>query len=453
MRIQLPDPLIKQLPELRLIKPLIETALNAVEPGAAVKKTLIRNGSIMEIKDRKYDLDTFQRIFLISIGKAALPMSNAVAEILWDRLSGGVVIAKSLAGCNRYPFLDGVRLFRGNHPVPGKQSMDATQQVVQLVKERHKEDLFICLISGGGSALLTWPVEGISLLDIQCITQLLLECGANIGEMNTIRKHLDKGGGLCRLVYPAELVTLVLSDVIGNPLDVIASGPTVADESTFSEGLEIIRKYDLKSRLPDAIEKIFEAGAIGLIDETVRGYDPCLQRAHTTIIADNLQAARAASTAAAQAEWRAMILTTFLQGEARQAGVNLAGILRQIQASGDPFRVPACLIAGGETTVTVQGKGLGGRNLELALGAVAPLSGIGRVALFSLATDGEDGPTDAAGAIVTGKTLERGKALGLDPEEYLRRNDSYRYFSALGDLIKTGQTGTNVNDLTFLLAW
>lgn len=455
MHIQLPHSLVAQLPDAHMIHSLIEAALQAVEPGAAVSRSVHREGDSLLIDQQRYDLTKYQRVFLIGIGKAALPMSNALAQTLGDHLTGGVVVTKSLAGRKLYPSLERVRVMRGNHPVPGKQSLEATQQVLELIKGRRKEDLFFFLISGGGSALFTWPVAGVSLADIQQITELLLACGADIDEMNVIRKHLDqvKGGGICRMVSPATLVTFVLSDVIGNRLDVVASGPTVADASTFSDALDVIRKYHLESRIPDAIVKTFEAGAMGVIDETVRAHDPCLRLTQIVVVGSNFQAAKAALDVAAASGWSALLLTTALQGEARHAGANLAGILRQVQTTGHPLKPPVCLIAGGETTVTVQGEGLGGRNLEVALGSVALLSGLGRVLLFTLSTDGEDGPTDAAGAVVTGKSQERGRLLGLDVREFLRRNDAYHYFATLGDLIKTGSTGTNVNDLTFLLAW
>ncbi len=455
MHIQLPA-LIGKHPQLQIVKPMIEAALQAVEPGAAVRRNLRCLDNTLTVADKDYDLDAYSRIFVIGFGKAALGMGDAAAEVLGGHFTGGILITKSLAGKSQYGSLEKFKVLKGNHPVPGKQSIAATQEVLRLVQDRRKGDLFLCLISGGGSALFTQPFEGISLSDLQAMTKLLLECGANINEMNIVRKHIDlvKGGGLCRLMFPAEVAALILSDVIGNPLDAIASGPTAADGHTFAEARGILRKYELEKRAPASVLRTLEAGDLGLIDDTVRSHDPCMMNTENRVIACNYLAAKAACDIAAQNGWNTMLLSTYLQGEACQEGGNLAGIIRQIQSSGEPIKPPACIVIGGETTVTIRCQdGLGGRNLELAMGAVAPLSGLERVALITLATDGEDGPTDAAGAVVLGDTLEKGQTLGLDLKEFLNKNDSYRYFSASGSLIKTGKTGTNVNDLTFLLAW
>jgi glycerate 2-kinase len=289
---------------------------------------------------------------------------------------------------------------------------------------------------------------------LQKLTRLLLASGAEIGEINTLRKHLDrvKGGGLARTAAPAEIVTLIVSDVVGSPLDVIASGPTVPDSSTFDQAIQILEKYGLMQQAPPSIVEILEDGAAGKIAETLKAGDPLLANVHNAIVADNYLAAQAAAARAKDLGWNTLLLTTFLHGEAQQAGLMLGSILRQVATSGEPVRRPACIIVGGETTVTLRGEGLGGRNQELALGSVAELSGLERVVLVALATDGDDGPTDAAGAVVTGETLARGKTLGLNPAAFLARNDSYHYFEMLDDLLLTGPSGTNVNDLAFLFA-
>jgi glycerate 2-kinase len=287
------------------------------------------------------------------------------------------------------------------------------------------------------------------------MTGLLLRCGATIGEMNALRKHLDrvKGGGLARMAAPARLAALVLSDVIGSPLDVIASGPTVADPSTFADARRVVEKYQLAGQLPAAIRSALAAGERGALPETLKPGDPALESVTNLVVASNPQAAAAAMRQARQEAYQALLLTTYLQGEAAQVGQVMAALLRQVHASGQPLARPACIVAGGETTVTLRGQGKGGRSQELALGAAALLDGLPDVALVALGTDGEDGPTDAAGALVTGETLSRAGALGLDPQEHLRENNAYPFFAALGDLLITGPTGTNVNDLVFLFAF
>jgi hydroxypyruvate reductase len=326
---------------------------------------------------------------------------------------------------------------------------------MSLLDSCREDDLVIALISGGGSALLSAPADGISLEDLQNLTRLLLACGASIDEINTLRKHLDqiKGGGLARFTYPARLVSLILSDVVGDPLDVIASGPAVPDSSTWKAAWGVLERYDLVDRAPQAILAHLQKGCRGELPDTPKPDDPLFARVQNVMVASNLQAAEAAAEQAEEEGFHTLLLTTYLQGEARQAGRILGAILRQVAAPGHPIPRPACLIAGGETTVTLLGDGLGGRNQEVALGAVSELHGLEQVALVTFATDGGDGPTDAAGALVTGETAQRAAALGMHPDDYLKRNDSYHFFEALGDLLFTGPTGTNVNDLTFLFAF
>jgi hydroxypyruvate reductase len=313
-------------------------------------------------------------------------------------------------------------------------------------------DLVICLISGGASALLTMPVTGVSLADLQALTSLLLACGANINEINTLRKHLDqvKGGQLARLAQPARVASLILSDVVGSPLDVIGSGPSVPDSSSFADAYAVLERYGLLGKAPVSIVKYLQRGCQGGAPETPKPDDPLFDRVQNVIIGSNQQAADAALQEALAEGFSAMLLTTYLQGEARQAGRWLAAIARQIASNGQPLQPPACLVVGGETTVTILGDGQGGRNQEMALGAVEDLANLPGAVLVTLATDGGDGPTDAAGAVVTGETLQRALQLGLRPGDYLRRNDAYHFFQGLGDLLVTGPTGTNVNDLAFL---
>jgi hydroxypyruvate reductase len=316
-------------------------------------------------------------------------------------------------------------------------------------------DLVICVISGGGSALLTLPVDGISLDDLQRTTDALLRSGATINQINVVRKHLDvvKGGGLARLAAPAQLLTLVLSDVVGNPLDAIASGPTVGDTSTFADAVRVFDQYGLWSDLPEAVVARIRRGAAGELADTPKPGDPLFANSQTVVVGSNLLACEAAARAASEAGCHTLVLTTFVEGEAREAGRVLAGVLREVDASGHPLSRPACIVAGGETTVTIRGAGKGGRNQELALSAAFGLRGLERVLLASIGTDGSDGPTDAAGAWVDGSTLARAAAAGLDPSASLAANDSYTFFDTLGGLIRTGPTQTNVNDLYLLFAY
>jgi len=437
------------------VQKVLHSALEAADPMMAIRRKVVLEGDYLRIAEREYFLNEYNRVFLIGFGKAALSMTKAMMDILGDWVKGGIVISK-LTGCPDEILLpETIRVLKGSHPVPDENSVYSTQALVEFVKETQPNDLVICLISGGGSALLTLPVEGVGLEDIRSLTNTLLACGAEIGEINTLRKHLDqvKGGGLAHMIFPAQLITLILSDVIGSPLDVIASGPTVADPTTYEDAIKILRKYRIEGQVPVRIMKVLQAGRQGRIDETVKPGEECLQYIQNMVVSSNVQAAKYTLEVARREGLNANLLTTFLHGEANQAGMFLGGIIRQIATSGQPMNPPACLVVGGETTVTLRGNGLGGRNMELALGAVYDIAGLEKSMLITLATDGEDGPTDAAGAVVTGQTLDRGRRAGLNPSLFLQNNDSYHYFERLNDLLKTGPTGTNVNDLAFLFVF
>jgi len=435
---------------------ILAAALAAVEPGAAVHRYLTRQGSLLRAGEKTYDLDQVHRVTLVGFGKAALPMGCAAAEVLGDRLQAGILVTKQgQAGVYPEPIDRRLRVLEAAHPVPDQSSLEASRQVIDLLGKLEAEDLLVCLISGGGSALLTAPAEGILLDDLQQLTSLLLGCGASIFEINTLRKHLEqlKGGGLARLAAPAQLAALVLSDVIGDPLDVIASGPAVPDPTTFADTLKILESHRIFDQVPDSIRQRLLLGAQGSLPETPKPGDACFERVGNVIVASNRQAAHAAAAQAEQEGFKSIVLTTSLQGEARQAGRFLAALARELAAGEAFIQKPACLILGGETTVNLQGSGLGGRNQELALGAVADLAGLGSVLLIALATDGGDGPTDAAGAVVSGDTLSLARQLGLEAAAALQNNDSYHFFQPLGALLKPGPTQTNVNDLAFVFAF
>ena len=403
------------------IKGILSAALKAVEPADAVRNHLP---------------DVRGNVYGLGIGKASIPMLTALAEAI--PLCGALAISKHASGLNSYPF----PVILGNHPIPNLDSLRAGERALEFVSLLNEDDTLISLISGGGSALMTVPHEGISLEDMQTLTSLLLSCGATINEINTLRRQLDrvKGGGLARATK-AKIISLILSDVIGNPLEAIASGPTYPDPTTSEDVLAILRKYEIVKNVPDSILSFLESERLlPDIQKRVSGFH---------IIGDNRLAVQAAMEQAKHEGFNTEILTNELQSEAREVGVMLAKRLKYETAKrGRPF----CLIAGGETTVTIKGDGKGGRNQELALAAVSELRDLENVMLISLATDGEDGPTDAAGAVVTGETCRRGERLGLEVADYLSRNDAYHFFQKLGDLLMTGPSGTNVNDLVFLFA-
>jgi len=432
---------------------ILAASLKAVDPAVGVQRHLTRQGNTLTLSDMTYNLNDYQRVFLIGIGKACLPMAQAAAEILGDDLTEGILIPKADPALSIPSLPASVQVYPAGHPVPDHRGVAATHKVIALLENTQADDLVLILISGGGSALLTAPVEGVSLEDLQSLNHALLACGATIQEINTIRKHLSrvKGGQLAKLAAPAAMLTLILSDVISDPLDAIASGPTVPDPTTFETADCILKRYNLAPRLPASVITHLQYGFHAQVPETPKKL-PLSPK--NIIIGNNLMAARAGLRAAQKEGFQAQILTTSLHGEARGVGGVLGAILRQMAATGEPLPRQACVIAGGETTVTIgESSGFGGRNLELALSAVEDLANCPNVALISLATDGDDGPTDAAGAVVTGQTLARAKERNLFPNDFLSRHDAYFFFEPLGDLLKPGHTGTNVNDLNFLFTF
>ena len=436
------------------IRRVLAAAIQAVDPHTAVLSRLKVDGDLLVAGGQPYDLSSVRRIVVAGAGKAGAPMARAVSELLGERISAGLVIVKDgHAGAAprsaRYARYARIEIHEAAHPVPDMRGVQATRRLSALLDGLTRDDLLICLISGGGSALLTAPDEDISLPDLQALTGLLLACGADINEINCLRKHLDqvKGGGLARRAAPARVLTLILSDVMGNPLDGIASGPCVPDPSTYPQALALLEKYSLLDKVPAAIRAHLQKGQRGELPETPKPGDLLFARVQNLVIADNARAAQAALAQARAEGWQTHLLPTPLQGEARDVGEMLAGIARQAAARGAR---PLSLLAGGETTVTLRGGGLGGRNQELALAAVPALAGLPDVTLVTLATDGGDGPTDAAGAVVTGQSLARAASAGLSVPRFLENNDAYHFFQPLGDLLLPGPTLTNVNDLAFI---
>jgi hydroxypyruvate reductase len=404
---------------------ILADTFNIVEPGAVVKKYL-----------REHPLPLAKRVFGFGLGKAAVAMTRALADE--TALTDTLVITKHASPLDFEP----VTVIEGNHPIPGRDSLRAGSAAMDFLAQLTKDDLLVCLISGGGSALMTAPL--IPLDDLQALTSALLASGARIEEINTLRRHLDelKGGGVAQRANGAQIISLILSDVVGDALEAIASGPTAPDSTARDDVLSIIEEYGLEGKIP--------ASVISNLRETAKPDDPVFTRVKNMVIAGNKAALDFARSQFWEDGFPARVVEDELQGEARDVGRVLAGKLKkELEKTSRPF----CLLAGGETTVTIQGGGKGGRNQELALAAVDELAGLENVMLISIATDGEDGPTDAAGAVVTGETAQRARMLGMDAAGFLSRNDAYSYFAKLDDLIKTGPSGTNVNDLVLCLAF
>ncbi len=429
------------------INQLIMAALAAADPAAAVKQKLVKKGKLLQVGSDTFELNDGQ-VFIIGIGKASVTMGFAAAEILGDSLAQGVLITKgdnekARVGLNERTNLpSGIQIFEAGHPVSDERGVNATAVAIELAKKATADDLVLCLISGGASALFTHP--RIQLNDWQRLVDALLGSGCTINELNSVRKQLDevKGGGLARLAAPATCLSLILSDVVGNPLDVIGSGPTVPNPDDPATAYQVLNRYNIETRLSAEIwHRVVEQ--LRSIDS-----DDSIEKliVFNYVIGDVRQAAEAAVRKAIELGFDAKLLTAYLEGEAREVGRVVAALAKDALAG-------SCLVLGGETTVTLQGKGLGGRNQELALAAALAMSDWQHVALASFASDGDDGPTDAAGAIVTGETVPIAVAAGLDPLSYLDQNDSYHFFQAVNGLIKTGPTGTNVNDLVFILKY
>jgi hydroxypyruvate reductase len=381
-------------------------------------------------------------------------MVSAVEAVLGERIADGWVNVRYGTEPALRPRR--VRVHSARHPLPDAAGLEGTQRILALLEDLTEGELVLVLLSGGASALLVQPVNGVALEDLQALTSALLRSGASIGEINVVRKHLSqvKGGRLAQHIVRqgAQVTVLVLSDVVGSPLHAIGSGPCAPDPSTFGDAWNVIERYGLPGSVPPSVLEHLSRGVRGELEETPKPDDPLFGRVRHLIVGDNRVAARAAVEQAREMGFHAVLLTTYLEGEAREAGHVLAALAKEEAAHAGPLPRPACLVLGGETTVTVSGQGKGGRNQELALAAALALDGWEGVTVATLATDGVDGPTDAAGAIATGRTVARARELGLDPVDYLARNDAHTFFAALGDLIVTGPSGTNVNDLAFVLA-
>ena len=429
--------------------------VEAVNPYGLVLQAVYLNGKNLNIGDVAYNLNHFKSIIVVGAGKATAPMAQAMESILGDVIDDGKIIVKY----GHTARLKRTKVVEASHPVPDSAGVKGTEDIIKMLKNADKETLIICLISGGASALLVSPALRITLGDKKIVTELLLKAGATIDELNAVRKHLSKvkGGRLAQIASPAAVITLILSDVIGDRLDVIASGPTAPDPTTFQDAMNVIEKYSLKNRLPARVLKLLKQGINGKIKDTPKGDEPFFKKTRNIVIGSLKHAIASAREKAISIGFKAEVITSELQGEARDVARYLAARAIEVQNSVREGERPRCLISGGETIVTVKGNGLGGRNQELALSFAMEIEGIKGITMLSAGTDGTDGPTDAAGAIVDGNTITLARELGIVPEIYLENNNSYNFFKRLDFMSKrrhhliTGSTGTNVMDMQVIL--
>ena len=416
------------------------------EAGLQIFRAALRAGDVGPLVARaleSVDLSRHRRILVVGAGKASGAMASALEGALGERISGGLVVVKDgyTAPTRK------IKLVEAGHPVPDERGLRAANEILALARSAGADDLVIVLISGGGSALTPCPAPPITLEEKRTLTRLLLAAGANINELNAVRKHssLFKGGRLAQAASPAPVLALILSDVIGDPLDVIASGPTAPDRTSFREALEVLDRFGLRAEAPGAVIEHLERGARGEVPETPKADDPVFRQVQNRVIGNNSLAVEAAVREAEALGFRVSLVTRALRGEAREVAKDFCGLAAAVTP-------PACLVAGGETTVTVKGKGVGGRCQEFALAAALAIQGMEDVLVLAAGTDGTDGPTDATGAIADGNTITKAARRNLDARASLESNDSYRFFSGLGDLITTGPTNTNLLDLYLLLA-
>jgi glycerate 2-kinase len=411
---------------------ILTAALAAADPTGAVEQAL---------RARK-DLGSYERIFVVGGGKASGTMAKAVERYLGDRIATGCVNVKDgdVAKTGR------IELHLCGHPVPDERGVHGAKRIADICKQAGERDLVLCLLSGGASALMPYPAPPITLAEKRETTQLLLASGADIHEINSVRKHISalKGGQLARFAEPAHVLSLILSDVVGDDPGVIASGPTAPDASTFESAYAVLKKYDLVSRAPLRVRERLKQGA----QETPKDSDPLFENVENVVIGNNQRSLEAAAKTAKELKYKTLILSSFVEGETRDVARMHAAIARQVRTYGQPIAAPACLISGGETTVTIRGEGKGGRNQEFALAAALDIAGAQEVVVMSVGTDGTDGPTDAAGAVADGMSVARSE---YPAAEALIANDAYRFFESLGDLVITGSTGTNVMDLHLML--
>ena len=438
----------------RTAKAIFSKALSAVDPSKILKERIRIERDRLSIKmqgdsEKIFDLKAFHKIVLVGTGKASSSMARAIEELFGDRMTKGVITTKY----GHLLPLKQTQTIEAGHPIPDRKGYEGARKIQRLLKESGPNDLVIFLLSGGGSALLPFPADGIELKEKQEVTQLLLDSGADIKEINTVRKHISwmKGGWVAKWAYPSTVIALILSDVVGDQLDVIGSGPTVPDPSTFEEAWEILKKYGLLNEITPSIRKHLQSGREGKVEETPKPGEVAFEKVSNILIGSNILALREAKKEAESLGFNTLILSSSIEGETREASRFHTAVAKEVISSGNPIPRPACILSGGETTVTIKGKGLGGRNQEFVLAGALEISGVEKVVLLSGGTDGTDGPTDASGALADHTTVRRAKTMGLNPKAHLENNDAYPFFQKLGDLLITGPTHTNVMDVRIIL--
>lgn len=430
------------------------SAIAAVNPASAVHARLKRQKNILCLTDNHhpkltYNLNNYNHIYIVGAGKATAPMAKAAEDILGNDIRSGCIIVK-------YGYkekLSRTQIIEAGHPLPDENGLSGAKEIIRLLSNAGEKDLIISLMSGGGSSLLSLPADPLTLTELQIVSSLLIKRGATINEINAVRKHLSrvKGGRLAKIAYPATVINLMISDVVGNDPATIASGPFVADGSTFEDSLKTIRKYRLTDSIPEDVLTRLIAGTRGDIEETPKENDPAFKKISNAVIAANRDALQAAKQTAEHMGYHAVILSSLFEGDTKEMAFFHSRIALEIHHASHPVNPPACIISGGETTVQVRGKGLGGRNMEFAMHSAVFIDGYNKITMASIGSDGTDGPTDAAGAVADGASLRRAREMGLSPTKYIQRNDSYHFFEALNDLIITGPTNTNVMDIRIML--
>lgn len=430
-----------------VVQALARAALAAADPRAAVRRALAADGRVLRVGGETIALGDAGRVWIVGAGKAAAGMAEGALDVLGPLVAGGAVTVPHGAGRALGP----LEVWEAAHPLPDAHGLAGAVAALDVARAAAAGDVVLCLLSGGASALWAAPAGGLTLGEMREATQGLLRAGAPISEVNAVRKHLSRiaGGQLARAAHPAAVVTLAISDVVGAAPDVIASGPTVADPTTYGDALEVLRTR--RADVPSAVRRHLQTGDAGEVQETPKPGDPALEGASLHVVLRGRDALEGAAREAEALGWRATVVTDALEGEARDVASQVAALAWGAHAEGASARLPAAFLLGGETTVTVTGGGRGGRNQELALAAALEIDGEPGITVAAFGTDGVDGPTRAAGGVVDGTTISRGRAIGLDARAHLDRNDAHAFLRAVGGLLTTGPTGTNVNDVVIVL--
>jgi hydroxypyruvate reductase len=436
------------------LKSIYTTAIQAVNPATAVNTHVKRKKDRLIVYShgkqfKEFNLNKFNRIIVVGAGKATASMAREMEKILGDRIDAGCI-------CVKYGYTDTlakIEIIEASHPVPDANGMTGARKIMELMRVTREDDLVISLISGGGSALLPFPPDTITLEEKQTTTSLLINSGAGIHEVNMVRKHLSrvKGGNMAKAAHRATVVNLMISDVVGDNMDVIASGPFVPDNSSYRDALDVLDRYGLTEKVPQSVSERIRSGARGDLEENPGPGSPIFRNVTNSIIASNIIALEAAKDEAIKLGYNSIILSSLIEGDTKEAAFWHSSIAREITVSSNPAPVPACIISGGETTVVVTGEGLGGRNMEFAMHAALFIDGLETVTVASIGTDGTDGPTDAAGAVIDGSTARLAREKGIDVFKYIKNNDSYHFHKKLGNLVITGPTNTNVMDVRIIL--